>query len=575
MLRSLRAALCLVFVASLLPSACVKAPESKGRDGGSAPQGGSKGGPGPSAVPDGGPLASRPCPANFEALDECSALRVPLDWEAPEGETISVFFGKKSAKGQAKAQLWLLQGGPGGSAEVFTGAGSDVDLLHDALPDVDVYVIEHRGVGESTRLGCDAQEADGSEAGPDLSEGELPDCLATLRAEWGEGLRHFSSTAAAFDLGAATDATRAPGQQLFIYGVSYGTYWAIQYLKARPSDASGVILDSVATPGAQFFTDFGLQYDPVLERLASLCAADATCREKMGDDPFGAARAILARIEAGGCLDDVAPPGVVRSLLAQVLQIGGFDGLVFPLLYRLDRCDDADRDALDAFFSLLLGGPEGASLGPGPDSEALRENIGFSELWSASPTRDEYDALCAEALICTPGDFERFEIWPRYTPPADIHELPSTAVPVLALNGDLDPQTPIEKAERVEAMLRGPTQTFVRVPFSTHFVMGNSPVKTPGAPPCGFQLVTNFVGAPDAPPDLGCLDDVVPPPFDFPAEVAERLFDTPDVWENDPAERRAPRERRADLSRVPVRPRPELAARLRRLARSKRGGRLR
>ncbi|HEU4408309.1 MAG TPA: hypothetical protein VFS43_23805 [Polyangiaceae bacterium] len=553
MVRSLRVGLVSLLVASAATPACVsEAPKRGGSRGEGGGRGGTEGGAGPS-----GEAGPRRCPPNFAALDECATLRVPLDWDEPGGEAISIFYGKRRAKGEAKAQIWLLQGGPGGSAEVFSQTG-DIDRLHEALPEVEVYVLEHRGVGESTRLGCDAQESDRSAAGADVSDAELGGCIEALEAEWGEGLRHFSSRAAARDLGAATDATRAPGQRLFVYGVSYGTYWAIQYLKERPADADGVILDSVATPGVQFFTDFGLQYDPVAERLAALCAADATCREKMGDDPYGAARSIMARLDAGHCFGDDAAPGALRALLSQVLQIGGANALVFPLLYRLDRCDPADRDALEAFFSLLVEGPAGSSAGPGPDSFALRMNIGFAEFWSDSPTRAEYDARCAEAAFCTAGDFDRFEAWPRYAPPADVHALPATAVPVLALNGDLDPQTPIEKAERVGPMLRGPAQTFVRVPFATHFVLGHSPVQTPGAPPCGFQLLTGFVRAPAAPPDLACLDDLAAPSFDLPPDAAERLFGTSDAWENEPdGFARAPAPR-LDLARVPARPRRDL-----------------
>jgi pimeloyl-ACP methyl ester carboxylesterase len=517
-----------------------------GSSGGEAEGGGGREGPGGGAPAGRGTagdgdssraVGPRPCPADFGALDECTQMPVPLDWTAPGGETISIFYGKKRAAGEARAQLWLLQGGPGGSGDVFSRGGY-VDRLHDALPGVDVYVIEHRGVGESTRLGCAAQEGAGSDGGADVTEGEWQGCIDALRAEWGDRLRHFSSTAAALDLAAATDATRAEGRALFVYGVSYGTYWALQYLKARPGDASGVVLDSVATPGAQFFTDFGLQFDPVAERLAALCARDATCRAKLGDDPAGAARSIVARVDAGHCFGDDAAPGAVRALLARALQIRGANALVFPLLYRLDRCDEADREAIDHFFSLLVDEGGGSSAGAGPDSFAVRQNIGFSELWAAAPTEAEYDARCRSAAFCTPGDFDLADLWPRYAPPPDVHALPATRVPVLALNGDLDPQTPVEKAERVRAMLGAPGQTFVRVPFSTHFVLDNSPVRTPGAPPCGFQLVTGFVAAPEAPPDLSCLDDLEPPSFEPPPGLARRLFGTDDAWENEPGERR-------------------------------------
>jgi hypothetical protein len=120
MLRSLRVLMVSLFIVSALTPACTPGPQKKGESGAQGgAKGGAKGGSGEGPVGGSGP---RPCPSNFAALDECDSLEVPLDWEAPEGETISIFYGKRRAKGEATAQLWLLQGGPGGSAEVFSEA---------------------------------------------------------------------------------------------------------------------------------------------------------------------------------------------------------------------------------------------------------------------------------------------------------------------------------------------------------------------------------------------------------------------------------------------------------------------
>ena len=74
--------------------------------------------------------------------------------------------------------LWLLYGGPGGSGV------TDLDLLAGDLPatvpDLDYVSLDHRGVGESERLGCRAQESPDSEEGAYVSEAEWPSCIASL-----------------------------------------------------------------------------------------------------------------------------------------------------------------------------------------------------------------------------------------------------------------------------------------------------------------------------------------------------------------------------------------------------------
>jgi hypothetical protein len=107
-------------------------------------------------------------------------------------------------------------------------------------------------------------------------------------------------------------------------------------------------------------------------------------------------------------------------------------------------------------------------------------------------------------------------------------------VPILALNGSLDPQTPIEAARTVETHLGARNQYFVEVPHAPHVALLTSPVKTPGQPPCGFQLMQSFIESRGANLDRTCLDDLVPVPLmPMPAE-ASFGFGTDDVWGDEP-----------------------------------------
>jgi pimeloyl-ACP methyl ester carboxylesterase len=171
------------------------------------------------------------------------------------------------------------------------------------------------------------------------------------------------------------------------------------------------------------------------------------------------------------------------------------------------------------------------------DSDLLRLHVGISELYApAAPPREAIEQTCDEALFCSvPADVVYHDAWPRYAPPPDAWAWPATGVPILAMNGELDAQTPIEKAETIAAHLRAPAQNFVRMPFSTHAVMLNSPVKTAGLATCGEQMIDAFLLDPTTPPAAGCLADLVAPGFAGTSQIAEDFFKQSDVWENDPA----------------------------------------
>src|SRR5262245_15493686 len=82
---------------------------------------------------------------------ECARPIVPAYWNDPGAGTIELFVKRYGGGG---TQVWLLNGGPGGS-------GSDFEPLAEALvreaPDLQIYMLDHRGTGRSSRLGCAAE----------------------------------------------------------------------------------------------------------------------------------------------------------------------------------------------------------------------------------------------------------------------------------------------------------------------------------------------------------------------------------------------------------------------------------
>ncbi|KAJ0388724.1 hypothetical protein ATCC90586_011814 [Pythium insidiosum] len=67
---------------------------------------------------------------------------------------------------------------------------------------VNVYTLDHRGTGRSTKLDCVAAQAQmsGSPGGSTVSAEEVGGCAAELERRYGSDLSSFSVTSAAADL---------------------------------------------------------------------------------------------------------------------------------------------------------------------------------------------------------------------------------------------------------------------------------------------------------------------------------------------------------------------------------------
>jgi len=502
---------------------------ASGGSGGTGGTGGSGGSGGSSSE-----ITWSACPDDY--LDECASVEMPINWLKPEGEKIPVLAARKLAKsGAGKRQLWLLQGGPGGSGNVFKGF---VEAYADAMPDVDFYVLEHRGVGESTRLGCPEQESPSSAEGANIAASEWPACIEALKSTWGERLSAFTTSNDAQDLQRFIELTREADKKVFIFGASYGTTRALRFLQWFPESADGVILDSVVSPGVQFLSRFDEQYDPVGIKISEMCAEDEVCGQKLGDDPWVRVINLKAQLAAGHCAGLGLTDDVLSSLLPAFIQLRVLRAHLFPIVYRVERCAEEDLPVLAHYFGALNQIFAGES-GPMRDSKALQTHVALSEMWEEpAPTAAELEARCDARTACPgfgPSLGPLYDIWPRYQTDLYANKWPQTNVPVLAMNGTLDPQTPIETAVATANHLTAPHQTFVTVPYSPHGVFVESPVKTPGALPCGLQMMNGFLENPEAEIDQSCLEDLVPVSFTLAEEEADFFFGTQDIWENTPA----------------------------------------
>ncbi len=477
------------------------------------------------APPDAGssPVVWGECPSRFR--DQCAIVQMPLDHDDPEGETIDVFI---SRRGEGTRQLWLLQGGPGASAESFFG-------LHDFLamvdPELEVYTLEHRGVGDSTRLSCPTAEGRTSPGAYQITSGEWASCQAEVEAQWGARLEHFSSTQAAHDLALAISRTRREGVPVFVYGGSYGTYWANRFGVLHPDAADGLILDAPVQPGSDLHL-WDLEFEGVGRRIfGELCAAAPRCREHLGDEPLVFLDRVVAALEGGQCGSLGVDFQTWKVVFGVFLMDYNLRNWLPALVYRLDRCSPADQMAIATLFGAIFGGSSGLPR----TSRALQVHVVLSEFWPAG-IADEAEVESARSANTFFQDgiahvYAAQAEWPRYDAGDAVERYAPPEVPMLVMAGQLDPAAPPARVGHgYRDNLTGPSQTYVEIPYGAHTVLTSGSVG-PDEASCPVQLVRTFLADPSAELPVECASRVLMPSFDAPPAFLERYWGTEDLYD--------------------------------------------
>ena len=196
---------------------------------------------------------------------QCATVTVPLDYDNPQGQTITVALKKlPSTSSSPQGSIFLNPGGPGGSG--ISTIESQAELyksgdLSEVLANYDVIGFDPRGVGQSTPITCwTPEDVRAIQAGqaemPSLSTpGSAADIVAQgsreaaacqEHTEVPEILDHADTRSVARDM----DVMRAlvGDKDLNYLGYSYGTYLGAVYTELFPDNIGRVVLDSAMDP---------------------------------------------------------------------------------------------------------------------------------------------------------------------------------------------------------------------------------------------------------------------------------------------------------------------------------------
>ena len=210
---------------------------------------------------------------------------MPEDPDAPAGPKIEVAFAvvPAVARNAAADPLFVLAGGPGQAASQVIGTTMPIFAQLNARRDL--VFIDQRGTGRSNRLDC--PDSDATLAGrldPKRQLDDLKRCLRALRSD----TRQYATWIAVRDFDAIRQ--RLGAERINLWGASYGTRAALEYLRQYPQHVRTVVLDGPAPPDMMLPLAFAIDADAALSRLAVTCSADARCNSRYPD--------FEARIEA-------------------------------------------------------------------------------------------------------------------------------------------------------------------------------------------------------------------------------------------------------------------------------------
>lgn len=334
----------------------------------------------------------------------CADYDVPLDYDDPDGPTITLALIKNPADDPAAdaPAIFVNPGGPGGSGVDLVAESGEGLFGRDVLAAFDVVGFDPRGVARSTALQCYADN-DAFEESRATAELQAPwpetdaefaaaerdaDAQSAACAERaGPVIDHMGTTNVARDLDVLRRAEGDPDTNFV--GYSYGTYVCAQYLTQYADRAGAVVCDANIDP-VEYATGEGRDErvpTPMFARARTEVGTNATLQQffRLCDEGgpencafapnsqtrFDALRATLeeAPVDLGGgdAFDD-------RDLVALSLNQLYNSQFGFPVLA-----------SLYAELEALLAGEVPADPGPAPAPEF------------APPAAEAY--LNAEALL--------------------------------------------------------------------------------------------------------------------------------------------------------------------------------
>ncbi len=433
----------------------------------------------------------------------CATLSVPEQPDDPASRRIELRIAVIPAisRNPAPDPLFFITGGPGQAAT------ESYPLLSTAFTSLnqkrDIVLVDQRGTGGSNPLDCgEDEQREALETDPEVLKEFLQSCLARLDAD----PRYYSTSTAVRDLEAVRQVLGYPSINL--YGLSYGTRVALEYLRRHPQHVRSLVLDGIIPPEEALGEDVAKDAQRALELILESCQGEAACSQafpgiqeefdrllaRLRDEPVSLTIPDPVSGEAADLTFTAEQFGAAVRLLSYTPETAA----LLPLLIHTAASNN-DFQLLAAQY-LIVGGDL---------SRSISQAMGYSVLCSedapffnpAHYTLANRNTYLEDLQI---QELQRIcEIWPSGEIPPDFKQPVRSNAPTLLLSGEFDPVTPPENAEQVRQTL--PNSLHLVAPGQGHNVVFRG---------CLPRLVTDFVEQGSfAGLDTRCVEDIRPAPF--------------------------------------------------------------
>ncbi|MFE5541845.1 alpha/beta hydrolase [Streptomyces sp. NPDC056519] len=426
-----------------------------------------------SAFPDSGYTPGAPvwarCSADEPANYECATLKVPLDYEKPQGRMIDLAISRiKSPDPSRRHGVMLFNpGGPGTSGRDLP-LFMDKEMNKDVRDQYDLIGFDPRGVGASSPVTCGLTDSE-----QNIDRGFRPETFSDdvawartvadkCRAKAGDVLPYITTRNTARDM----DTIRAAlGEEKISYlGYSYGTYLGAVYTQMFPQRSDRFVLDSSvdADPGTVWrgmFWTWATETEPAFARWTKWTAERAD-QYQLGSTPEEVSAtlwALVARADKEPI--DMGGQKITGGTIRGMRQMYFYPQWGATMIKSLK--DAADGKASKA---TLPPGPaqldQGKSSGETPSDNgraaAFAVFCGDSDRWPRDPKVYEKEAAKAKTEYPVYGDMaaniKPCAFWDKPLEPATKITLPSK---VLIVQNEWDAQTPLAGAQGMHRTLKG------------------------------------------------------------------------------------------------------------------------
>jgi pimeloyl-ACP methyl ester carboxylesterase len=471
-----------------------------------------------------GPCPETPAPIPELATARCGQLTVPENRRRPTGRTISLSVAivpAASPQPQPDPIVWLA-GGPGDDAITEIPWALAGALNRDR----DVIFLSQRGTYTAQpRLTCPevdrvpAETLDQPFGAPETGRASAKataECRRRLEA-LGVDLSAYNTIESANDL---ADLRIALGvDEWNVFGISYGTDYALTYMRMHPQGIRSVGLDGIFPPplagGVAAWTSAGEGINAVFRA----CSAQTRCRERYGD--IGATfRRLVEEFERNPrtvrvSLPDVPEPVNVMISGGMLVQWTLSPGthLAAEVPAAIDALAHGDATLIASMWAALQLNP--ASIGV--LSYGLFYGISCGE-WVPYESQRSVIAAGRRAFPTFPLSVHRnapnlpfmrsnCDVWTVPPVSSAIRDITDSSIPTLVISSQYDAQTAPSFGPLVAQTLMN--STVVEIPNVAHVAFASP---SPAANACAHSIVRDFFAVLNE-VDTSCTTRV--PPTDF------------------------------------------------------------